>query len=242
LRLGYSLKAMNDVRRNVLVVEVDLERFETIAPMLARKRFEVDRFPGASGALELVSVVPFRALILGFPMTEVPFDRFLATVKRPGSASSAAPVAIITQEGQLEAARAYLERGVDYVASLGDSPAEFENGLSALLGIQARRAFRATVRLDIVLENARRERFVAQTKDISASGMFVIVRRLSPIGSRAYFEFALPNESKPFCGEAEVTRHAQPPADELIGMGLRFVSFIRNTEERLGEALEELRR
>jgi len=195
---------MNDERRNVLVVEVDLKRFETIAPMLARKRFEVDRFPGARGALELVSVVPFRALILGFPMTEVPFDRFLATVKRPGSASSEAPVAIIAGEGQLEQGGAYLERGVDYVASLEDSPAELENGLSALLGIQA--------------------------------------RRLSPIGSRAYFEFALPNESKPFCGEAEVMRHAQPPTDEYLGMGLRFVSFIRNTEERLEEALEELKR
>ncbi len=53
---------MSEKRRNVLIVEIDKETFEVFAPMLERKHFDVDRFPGAKGAMELVMLVPFEAL------------------------------------------------------------------------------------------------------------------------------------------------------------------------------------
>jgi hypothetical protein len=225
--------------KNVLVVEVDADRFQAIAPMINRKQFEVDRFPGARGALDLVSLVPFRAIILGFPMREVGLNDFLYTIKSSSSASRSSPIALITDDQNLEAAGAYLDRGVTVVTSYQQPPKKVENQLSEVLGIKSRVDFRVMVTLNVTIENARKERFVAQTKDISASGMFVLSNRDCPVGSTAFFEFALPNEPKPFCGEAKVVRVANPSGHRIEGMALQYTSFIRNTQERLQECLQD---
>jgi response regulator RpfG family c-di-GMP phosphodiesterase len=226
-------------RRNVLVVEVDADRFKAIAPMIDRKQFEVDRFPGAKGALELVSLVPFRAIILGFPMREVSLNDFLYTIKSSSSACRSSPIALITDDQHLQDANAYVKRGVNLVTSYEQAPKKVENQLCEMLGIKSRFDFRAMVTLNVTIESARKERFVAQTKDISASGMFVLSNRECPVGSTAFFEFALPNEPKPFCGEAKVVRVANPSGNRIEGMALQFTSFIRNTQERLQECLRE---
>lgn len=224
-------------RKNVLVVEVEADRFQAIAPMINRKQFEVDRFPGASGALELVSLVPFRAIILGYPLREVGLNDFLYRIKSSSSASRSSPIALITDNQNIEAAGAYLNRGVTLVTSYQQPPKKVEDELCEMLGIKARVDFRVMVTLNVTIESARKERFVAQTKDISASGMFVMTNRECPIGSTAFFEFALPNEPKPFCGEAKVVRIANPSGHRIEGIALQFTSFIRNTQERLQECL-----
>jgi Tfp pilus assembly protein PilZ len=226
--------------RNVLVVEVDADRFKAIAPMMNRKQFEVDRFPGARGALELVSLVPFRAIIIGYPMKEVGLDKFLQAVKGGSAASREAPIAIITDDQHLDEANGYLQKGVKLVTSYQSQAKEVENRLCEMLGIKARISIRAMVTLNVTLEDSRKERFVAQTKDLSASGMFVLSNRGYPVGSTALFEFALPNESKPFCGEARVVRVVNPSGNRVEGMALSFTSFIRNTQERLLECVEQL--
>jgi len=228
---------MAEPRLNVLVVEVDSERYQIVAPLLKRKHFDVDRFPGARGAVELVALVPFRALIVGYPLREMAFDDFLRVVRGQGSASARAPIALLCGPQHLEDALQYLQRRIQLVISTDEPPSDIEHKLSTFLGIRTRTAIRALVKLNITLTDHRQERFMAQTKDISTTGMFVSTNRTYPKGSQATFEFALETHSKPFTGVAEVVR-VSGPGDKHQGLGLRFAKFQLGSLEELERALK----
>ncbi len=227
--------------QNILMVGIDEERYQRFAPMLHRKHFDVDRFPSPQGALELVTLVPFAAIIVYFPMRDITFDDFLLVVRRQGSASRAAPIALFSSPTSLQEAQGYLTKRIQLVVCDEDPTDLIDEKVSTFLGIRARAAVRTLVKLDVALEDTKRERFMAQSKDISASGMFVASKRLYPIGSRARFEFTLPNDSNPFGGTAEVTRHSAP-TDSMQGFGVKFLSFSQNSQQNLSACLDQLKR
>jgi uncharacterized protein (TIGR02266 family) len=224
-------------KKNILTVEIDTDTFDLIAPPLLRKLFEVDRIPSAAGGLELVSMVPFSAIVLRHPLQGMDTDDFLAAVKQAQSASRDARVALLTTAGDDASADEYLDRGVDLLVSLHDEPKEREQLLCALLGIQPRRDARVLVKLEVILTDLQSDRFVAQTKDVSSSGMFVITRKKHPVGSIARFEFNLAGDPAPVRGNAEVSRHSAP-GDRNQGMGLRFLTFDEDGGPRLKRFIE----
>lgn len=226
-------------KQNVLVVGASEEQFEDFAPMLLRKNFDVDRFPGAQGALELVTLVSFSAILVRFPVPDVELEDFLTIIRGSSSASRRASVALLASPDTVHTARTFLDNGVQLVLSGEEEAGEFEDQVSAFLGIKARTAMRIVVKLDVILEESGRERFMAQTKDISESGMFIAANKLYPVGSIALFEFSLPNDSTSFCGDAEIVRHSGA-GDRLRGMGIRFLSFSQNTPQNLAVKLDQL--
>ncbi len=205
----------------MLAVEVGPELFERVAPVLKRGTFDVDRFPGARGALELLAALPFDALVLGYPMTEVPFAEFLETVKAGTSAN--AKIVVLTSKARREEATRYMERGVHLVVTPEDALEETERVLCTLLGVAPRAALRVLVKLDLKLEKGR-EFFVSQTEDLSTSGMFVTTQKRYPVGTVTRFELALPGEQPPVRGTARIARHSRPD-DRHQGMGLRYQEF-----------------
>src|SRR5512138_3788071 len=108
--------------RNVLVVEVSPSLFEILAPVLQRKEFEVDRFPHAGPALELLAVVPFAAVIIGYPLRDVSVEEVLETVR--GGASASTSIALLTEAAYLREAQTYLGRGVNLVLEVEKAPKE----------------------------------------------------------------------------------------------------------------------
>ena len=90
---------------------------------------------------------------------------------------------------------------------------------------------RAKFDLDVVGPSS--ERFIAQTEDISTSGMLILTPKRFAIGTSAVFNLTLSDDSPPIIGLAEVTRHTEPGIDQHEGMGFRFVSFEDDGEERL---------
>jgi DNA-binding response OmpR family regulator len=221
---------MDDLQ-NVLVVGISEELFNRIAPVLQRKSFEVDRFPDATRALELVSVVPFSAIIVGYPIHGLDLDTFLDAIQQGESA--VASIALLTDASHRAEVDAYTTAGVDLVLQREDATREMQRLLCALLGVAPRSSVRALVKLDLDLVGAASERFVAQTEDISASGMLVVTPKRLDIGSSAIFTLTLPGGAKPIVGMAEVTRHTEPGYDRQEGMGFKFVSFEGDGEERL---------
>jgi hypothetical protein len=226
--------------QNVLMVGIDAERYESFAPMLQRKHFDVDRFPGAQGAMELVTLVPFTAIIIHYPIRDVALDSFLQVIRGQSSASREARIALVSLPDKLQEAEAFLNKRIQLVVSDDEEPDELDGKISDFLGIKSRAAMRVLVKLDVALEDSKRERFMAQSKDISASGMFVTTKRLHPVGSRALFEFTLPTDSTPFCGSGEITRHSGP-RDRIQGIGVRFLTFTQNTQENLTVCLEQMK-
>lgn len=224
---------MSDAKR-LLVVEVGPELFERVVPVLKRGTFDVDRFPGARGALELVSALPFDALVLGYPMIEVAFSDFLAGVKNGVSAK--ASIVVLTSEETRPDATRYMDQGVDLVVTPEDALEETERVLCALFGVAPRAALRVLVKLDLTLEKGR-DLFVAQTENLSTSGMFVATHRRYPLGTETRFELALPGDQPPVRGFAKVARHSRP-SERHQGMGLRYERFQSESDlERLCDYL-----
>ncbi len=227
-------------RKNILTIGVGRELFEETASPLLRKGFDVDRFPDPVAALELVSVVPFAALIIRHPLVGMSTDGFLAVVRRPGSASSQARVVVLVDDADFRTAQGLLDRGVQLVVRAAAPLPERDQLMCTLLGISPRQDTRILVKLNVALAGAKYDRFIAQTKDISASGMFVITRKRHAVGSPASFEFNLGDEHHPIRGVAEVTRHSEPGA-KSSGMGFRFVSFEGDSLERLRELVRRFK-
>jgi hypothetical protein len=226
-------------RKNILTVEVDSSVFEELAPAHLRKVFEVDRLPSAAAALELVSLVPFAAIILKHPLRGMTTDEFLAAVRRNDSASRQAQVALLTEPGNGNVS-SYLARGVSLTLTMEDPAEEREQLICSMLGIQPRHDARVLVKLEVIVTDSESDHFVAQTKDVSVSGMFVITRKRHPIGSIARFEFNLLGDPKPVRGNAEVVRHSEP-GDPQHGMGFRFLTFDETGGQRLKRFIETTR-
>ncbi len=156
---------------------------------------------------------------------------FLSAV-RSGS-SSAASVAVLTTAEHRARAEGLLGGDVDLVLAAEKAPQETQRLLCALLDVSPRAAMRVLVRLDVRLDGAQSDKFLAQTEDISTSGMLVVTPKRYPVGSRARFALTLPIDPQPIQGEAEVTRHTDPASDRVRGMGFRFMAFAPADAERL---------
>ncbi len=212
-------------KANILVVEVGPQDYDNVAPKLLQALFEVDRVPSAISALELLNIVPFSAVICRHPFTQMETGDFIAAIRAENSASRDAGIALVTKPDRVAEAGAFLDQGVDLVLSLGDPQGEREAMLCTLLGIQPRRSLRVLVKLSVEIEAGGTDRFVSQTHDVSASGMFVITRKTVDIGAEIGFSFSLPGETRPFEGIAKVSRVSDSQTEGPAGLGIHFEKF-----------------
>ena len=67
--------------------------------------------------------------------------------------------------------------------------------------------------------------------------MLVATPKHHPLGSVARFEFLLNGQPRPFCGHAEVVRHASYQTDGREGMGFRFLDFEGSGQQDLESLL-----
>ena len=228
-------------RKNILLVGVDRSLEEEVAPPLLRRIFDIDRIPSPEAALELVRVVPFAALVVRHPLPGMPLEVFLKALRQPTSASREAVVLLLaTTDEEAETLRADVPPGVQSVLSLADPGDSREHQLCRSLGIQPRSAARVLVRLDVTLTGSRHEKVVAQMRDVSATGMFVVTPKRYPMGSLARFEFTLPDSPQPFTGRAEVARHSKPDQDSTQGMGFRFITIDGARDRELKQLVARL--
>jgi PilZ domain len=226
--------------KNILVVAVAEDTYGKIASVLTRNDFAVDRIPTPAAALELVTLVCFKAIIVNHPLRAMRLDDFLAEVKGTGSASREALVAIFVSSKKQTDDLAITPDGVDVVIGPFGGQSERDRQLCKLLGIVPRAAVRVKVNTEVTLVDQQNNSFVSQTKDLSTSGFFAITDRLAPVGSHTRAIFSFPGDKSPFVAEAEVVRHAVGSTDEPQGMGLRFMSFQDGHINRLSRVLESL--
>lgn len=225
-------------RRSVLVVNVDQELYDKVSPLLNRTEFEVDRFPRARAALDLVARVGVDVLLVGYPLPDVPVQSFLDAIRAEGSPCRQSPLLLLAQEADLDEARRYVGRGANRVVAVEESPARLQDEVSQLLAVAPRSSLRLMVRMIVNIgEGAAME--LAQSENLSETGMLVRTGEIYPLGSRLSFEFHLGGDHLPIRGEGEVTRHTTPGREMVRGIGIRFVSFERDGLVRLQRYLRE---
>lgn len=228
-------------RANILVVEASEDNYDIFAPPLLRAIFEVDRVTDAPSALELLRMVSFSAVICHYPLRTINTSSFVEGLRSVDSASRKSQLALICEAESIEEGSQYLEHGADLVISLDEPDGEREALLCTLLGIQPRRSLRVLVKLAIDLVGGGHDRFVAQSHDISASGFFLVTRKVLAPESQVRFQFTLPGDPRAFQGVAEVARLVGAGQAPPHGMGLRFLNFSLSSDAaRLLGHLEHL--
>ena len=197
---------MQRPRRNVLVVGVSAQEYARFAPMLQRNAFEVDRFPGPAGALELIGHVAFEVLIVRFPLPEVDIYAFLQRVRSESSPCLRSPLLLLASPTDLEEAESFVGKGANRVLGLETGVEDIQGAVSQLLNVAPRKAARFIARLEIKLGGAK-DMILCQTENISESGMLLKTDRRYDKGTRIHFEFALPDDQRPIVGIAEVVHN-----------------------------------
>lgn len=225
--------AADHIRRSVLVVNVEPALFAKVAPLLDRDEFDVDRFPRAAAAIDLVARVPLDVLLVGYPLSDVPLQEFLDAVRAERSPCRQSPLLLLAHREELESAQHFIGRGANRVVAAEEPSGELQAEISALLAVAPRSALRMMVRMMVNIgEGAALE--MSQSENLSATGMLVRTGELYPLGSRLAFEFHLAGDPQPIRGEGEVVRHTLSNRESGVrGIGIRFVSFERDGLLRL---------
>lgn len=219
-------------RPRILVVALDLAVCQRLVPTLERNGFEVDRVTGGRSALALASRIGFNLLLCAHPLPDMGVHELLATLRRDGSPCQATLVVVVTPPEQMAAARAHLGRGADHVFSSAAPDEALQIFVSRLLNVEPRAAARAAVRLRAQL-GGRAAFVLAQTQDVSTTGMLVRTAQPPPVGTSVGFELVVADDQPRVRGEAVVVRHALGEGGALIGAGLRFVNLDADAQKRL---------
>jgi CheY-like chemotaxis protein len=225
-------------RRSVLVVNVDQELYDKIAPLLNRTELEVDRFPRASAALDLVTRVPVDVLLVGYPLPDVATQQFLDAVRSESSPCRQSPLLLLAHHDQLGEASRFIGRGANRVVAVEESSEGLQQEVSALLAVAPRSSLRLMVRMVVSVGDGSSLE-MSQTENLSETGMLVRTGAIYPLGSRLAFEFHLGGDRLPIRGEGEVTRHTTPGREQVRGVGIRFVAFEKDGLIRLQRYLRE---
>lgn len=225
--------------RNVLAVGVTADEFGRVVPFLDRGTFDVDRFPSATGALELISNIPFEMLLVRFPLPDMDTEHFLRLVRREGSACMRSPLLILTHSNRLVEAGRLLALGANRTIDIESSPAEIQASISSVLNVAPRKAARFLARLEIKI-SGEKDMVLCQTENFSTTGMLIRTDRRWETGTQIEFEFSIPNDPRPVRGVAQVVRHTVSGRDSVGGIGLRFLSFAGDAHRRFQAFIQQL--
>lgn len=209
--------------RKVLAIGLGSFEFHIVDEFLAPGGLEVDRFPSAAGAMELLETLTLDALLVSYPLEDSPLGDFLATLRRPGHKSRSTPVVLVTREEFRVPAEEFIDRGVSRVVCLDTSAETLLEAVMGVIFVAPRR--RVTIPAQFRLENAPPDGSVAcQVRNSSASGALLETEQRPAKGSRVYFRFDMPEADRPVVGIGEVVRHTSDRED-VGGVGIRFLSF-----------------
>lgn len=223
--------------QRILAVVNDRALYKKLAHLLDRSSFEVNRIPSGAGALILVGNLRYDLIVVEAPLPDLDVQSFLNAVRTLDSPCSASSVLILTQGAEeLDISDSLL--GDDMAVLPSDSEDRvMQSTASQLLGVAARSAARLLVQLHARVGEGSFKR-VAQTANISETGMLLSGAPELPLKSKLELEFELPGDSRPIQATAEVVRHASPDVENLTGIGVRFLEMSAEAAERLKDFLE----
>ncbi len=225
------------IARNVLLIGVSQEEADRVAPFLGRSGFGVDRFPSASGALELLGQIAFDLLIVRFPLSEINVLEVLQAVRRQDSACLHSPLILLAagEEHRLEAGF-YVGFGANRVLGVDDSSEQIQAVISELLVIAPRVDVRVPVSLEVKVGDDL-DTVSTETRNLSRSGMLIGADTPLSLGDRAVFDLLLPGDDTPIRGTFEVVRQSIPDRGDA-GTGVRFIEVAYDGSERLDAFLD----
>ena len=223
---------MNFTDRHALLVGLNENDLDTLAPMLRREKLEIHTVEGSPFVLDLIRGTPFEVLIVGYPVHEVHISDMVAAAREPGSVCLASGILMVAEEDRIDEAMAWLDRGVNRIVTMRWPRAHIWRALGDLLEIAPRVQVDASVQVKIP-SGAMRDEIHFRTTDISRSGALLTGIRNFPFGTQFNFQLALPDDGPPITGTAEVVRHTTAEREGVDGFAMRYLVLGMGQEERL---------
>lgn len=198
--------------------------------LLADSQGELYLVCRAGPAIEMVRTLgPVDLMLVDFPLDGTSLDTFFEELYREVEMPPRVAVLCADENGgglpDLSAWNCTVlscDRTLDQLAA----------ALKTMLERAPRVGARLMVRLEVLAQEERRLR-LAQTENISKTGMLLRTDEEFPPEASVRFELAFPHDPEPICGRARVVRAVDPRRERLKGVGVRFQALLGTDQLRL---------
>ncbi|MFQ5525969.1 MAG: TIGR02266 family protein [Thermoanaerobaculia bacterium] len=201
--------------------------------LFASSAVDVQVVGDRESALALIQNFPIDLVLIEHPLRQGSLTEFVLEVSR--NLAPEASVVVLAEEAQL--AVVLLAVGDRFsVISRGDT-ASFRRRVGDHLRSWPAQP-RLMVRLQVKLEEGGVDR-MAQTENLSESGVLIRTKEPLPVGSEVELELQLPGIDEPLQLSGRVVRHADPHRETSPGMGIAFSTLSTEAAELLHEFVEK---
>jgi len=225
----------------VLAAGLEREAFERLAPELRLGAVGVDWVATAEAGVALAAESRYDVILMDAEPRDWPLPRVVRELRAPGSPSRDAGILILAEPDQVDAARALKSRGVNRVMLVSDPPEMIRQQMATLLDVAPRAGVRLPTNLESAIGSTGRELF-CQTENLSLSGMLVKTRHRPQLGSKVAFKIDLSDPMGTIFGRGELVRYSTREQGGVDGIGIKFLSFADDGEQKLQHYLEHLGR
>jgi uncharacterized protein (TIGR02266 family) len=225
-------KTTGAMRQQILVAGADTEALQRVLPVLEKHSVDIHRKQAGEAALNAVQNLSVVDLVfVSYPLPDMGFGDFVMAVTGIVSPSRPPQIVVLVSKADVAGVAGHVGHGVQVLPA--DLPDKLLERVAAkFLRKAPRPATRIMVKMVVKLGVGKVLR-MAQSVNISASGMLIRTHEHYPLGSEVALEFALPGARDPVHAEAQVVRHAIPDREGVKGMGLKFTGLAPEHKTRL---------
>lgn len=229
-------KTASALKQQILVVGADTEALRRVLPVLTQHSVDIHRKPEGEAALNAIQNLSIVDLVfVSYPLPDMEFGDFVVAVTGIVSPSRPPQIVVLLTKADVAGVAGHVGKGVQVLPA--DLP---DNVLAKATGKFLRKAPRPATRIMVkmvVKLGVGHVMRMAQSVNISNSGMLIRTTEHYPLGSEVELEFALPGIQEPVQVEAQVVRHAIPDREHVTGMGLKFTRVAPEHKMRLEQYL-----
>jgi len=207
--------------------------------MLRQAGFEVLTVEPSDAVLDLVRGTAFDLVIISCPLPELSLESLLRAVRGQDSICRRASVLLLSEPGHLEEAQSFVDRGANRAVALDWTEARLWRAVADLLDVAPRVLLRSLVHVKLHRQGDSAPD-VCEAENVSHSGMLLRSPSDYALGVLIDFAIRLPGQAELIQGIAEVVRAAEAADDGTGRFAVRFLSFRRDGEPRLGEFIRQL--
>lgn len=221
---------------SVLFVGPEKTAHAVLSPLWAELGLGRHHSSSAEAALEIVrNGGSPGAIFVSYPLWDSSLDDLLLALERVLQDERPGPIVVLAPAASLFEVAGLEDRGVTVLAE-DKEPEELRAVIKNLLVRTLRAHPRTIVRMAVEVGAGQILR-ICQTEDLSASGMLIRTSEEFPLGSAVNLEFSLLEDEEPIRCAARVVRFTQPDVEKARGMGVHFLSFEENGQQRLEDFL-----
>jgi uncharacterized protein (TIGR02266 family) len=229
-------KTVGLVKQQVLVVGSDTEALQKALPVLEKHSVDIHRQQAGEAALKAIQELSVLDLVfVSYPLPDMEFGAFVMSVTGIVSPSRPPQIVVLVSKADVAGVAGHVGKGVQVLpADLPDNV--LAKAAAKFLRKAPRPATRIMVKMVVKLGVGQVMR-MAQSVNISNSGMLIRTTEHFPLGSEVSLIFPLPGITEPVKADAQVVRHAIPDREGITGMGLKFVNLAPEHKARLDQYL-----